>query len=185
MISLNLISKKRKVTKGRNIFSMVLYGSFGLFALYFAFQVVFVTVNLYLTNQKLEKVKKDSATLSTEILKDNQKLNNFILSKFVLTEINKLRRTKFAYKEFLDQIVALLPPGNDVKTVGFETRGYISVVVESTDDNTFRSFESNIRARDLTDTDFDSVLADTVNRTKEGTYRTDLLFKIKPKDAGK
>ncbi len=185
MISLNLISKKKRSTKGRNIFSIVLYGSFGLFALYFLFQVVFVSVNLYLSNQKLNKVKKDSAALSAEILKDNEKLNNFILSKFILTEINKLRKNKFSYKEYLDQIVALMPTGNEVKTVGFEMKGYVTVVVESADDNTFRAFESNIRSRDLTDTNFDSILSNTVTRSKDGNYRTDLLFKIKSKDAGK
>jgi uncharacterized protein YpmS len=155
MISLNLISKKRKIAKGRNIFQLVLYSLFGLFTLYFVFQVVFVTVNLYLTNQKLTEVRKNSATLSGQILKDNEKLNNFILSKFILTEITKLRRDKFAYKDYLNQIVTMLPAGNEVKTVGFETKGFVAVTMASADDASFRALENNTRSVDLTDTFFE------------------------------
>lgn len=185
MISLNLISSKKKITKKRNIFSIVVYVLFGVFTTYFVFNAVFVAINLYTTSSKLNTIKKESANLSTQILKDNEKLNNFVLSKFILTEINKLKSSKFQYKSYLDQIVTLLPTGNELRSVSFEKKGEVEVSVVSINDQSFKFFESNMRDVDLTDTDFSSIVSKSVKRSLTGDYRTDLIFIIKQKNAGK
>ncbi|HEX9008287.1 MAG TPA: hypothetical protein VF837_03455 [Patescibacteria group bacterium] len=181
MITLNLISSKRKVSRKRSNFTIVLYSLFGLFTAYFVFQVLYVSINLYTSGNKLNGVRTESKAISTEILKDNAKLNRFILSKFILTEINKLRKSQFSYKQYLDEIVAMTPQGNDLTSVSFETKGYVNVTIKSSDDNSFHSFENNVRTKDLTSTDFTSIFSNSVFRDEGANYTTELIVKIKTK----
>lgn len=185
LTNINLISKKKRATKNKDYFKIILYVLFGIFTTYFVSQVVYVTVNLIVSGQRLNKVRKESAELSSQILKDNEKLNNYVLSKFILTEINLLRMNKFDYKDYLDQIVAIMPAGNEVKSVGFEKVGFVQVAVESANDTSFRALENNIRSYNMSNTSFDSILANSISRASNGTYRSDFIFRIKQKNGRK
>jgi hypothetical protein len=184
MVQVNLLSKKKGFKKQRNAFSLVGMVVFGLVAGFFLVQVVMVVWRYYSVNRKLSEVRQETKTLSAEMLRDNEKLNRFILTKFILSEITRLRAKQFDYSSYLDQIQNFVPAGNEIASVDFQTQGFISIRVTSNTSGGLSTFEKLLRSADITKTDFNSVVIKSVTRDEGGLFKTDLLFGIKKVNGG-
>lgn len=185
MVKVNLLSKRKGIRKQRNVVGLIGLGVFGLFTLFFLFQVVFVVYRYVSVNSKLEKVKQETEVLSSEILRDNERLNRFILSKLILKQIISLRSRQFDYSAYLDQAQLLVPAGSEIAGVDFQTTGFVNLRVRSSTSNDFDLFERSIKSADLSASDFESIIVGSVNRDKQGEYRTDVLIGIKKENGNK
>lgn len=186
MISVNLISKKRKVRKDRNIFLYVIYGVFGLFVAYFVIYTSYIVVSMLVTSNSLSKVQTESESLSSQILKDNTKLNKYILTKSILSEIRSVKSSQFDYKGVLNRIISFIPSGSDVKGVSFSTKGMVEVLVVSYDDLSFKQFENNLRLMKTgsANGDFSGAAIQSVDRNPDGSFRSTVLFGLSKSNGG-
>ena len=179
MVKVNLLSKGKGIKKKRNVFALVSGVLFGLVALYFLAQVVTVVVRYIVVNRKLAQVKRETESVSAQLLRNNEVLSRFILTKFILNEILDLRAKQFDYAAYLKQAQSLIPEGNQIARVDFQTVGFVDLTVLSNTSNDFAALERVLRGKDWTGTDFKSAAIGSVSRSDEGVYRTDLLFGIR------
>jgi len=179
MFQINLLSKKRGIQKRRNYVSLGTLVVFVVVTLYFLTQVVMVIARTVVVNRNMRKVNSETRSLSAQLLRDNEKLAQFVLTKAILGEISKLRAGQFDYSAYLSQIQSLIPVGSSIAGVDFQMTGIVSVRLLSGNIGYFSDLEKAIRSADLTQTSFDSVTVLSVARDKDGRYRTDVLFGIK------
>lgn len=184
MVQVNLLSKKKGFKKQKNVFSLFGMIAFGLMAGFFMIQVAIVVVRFISVNHKLSGVREETKILSAEMLRDNEKLNKFILTKFILGEIQKQRAKQFDYSSYLEQVQKLVPVGNEISSVDFQTQGFVSIKVTSKNSNSMSVFERLLRSSDISKTDFSSVVIKSVSRGEDGFYKIDLLFGIKKANGG-
>ncbi len=185
MVQVNLLGKKKGIKKQRSIFSIVGLGVFGLLSAYFLFQVVMVVIRYVSVTQKLNVVKEETELISGQILRDNERLNRFILTKLILSEILSLRSKQFDYSSYLDQAQLLVPVGSNISGVDFQTRGYVNVRALSNTVDDLGRLEKTLRSADLSASDFDNITFRSVSKAEEGFYRTDMLFRIKKENGNK
>ena len=178
MVQVNLLSKKKGIRKQRNIFSIVGIGVFGLFSIFFLVQIVMLVIRYISVNQKLTAIKEETETISTQMLKDNERLNQFILTKFILGEILTLRSKQFDYAAYLEQAQAYIPAGSEISGVDFQTVGFVNIRVMSRSSNQVALLEKSLKDADLSASSFDRVVIKSVIKS-DTVYRTDLLFGIK------
>ena len=178
MVQVNLLSKKKGIRKQRNIFSIVGIGVFGLFSIFFLVQIVMLVIRYISVNQKLTAIKEETETISTQVLKDNERLNQFILTKFILGEILTLRSKQFDYAAYLEQAQAYIPAGSEISGVDFQTVGFVNIRVMSRSSNQVALLEKSLKDADLSASSFDRVVIKSVIKS-DAVYRTDLLFGIK------
>ena len=178
MVQVNLLSKKKGIRKQRNIFSIVGIGVFGLFSIFFLVQIVMLVIRYISVNQKLTAIKEETETISTQMLKDNERLNQFILTKFILGEILTLRSKQFDYSAYLEQAQAYIPAGSEISGVDFQTVGFVNIRVMSRSSNQVALLEKSLKDADLSASSFDRVVIKSVIKS-DTVYRTDLLFGIK------
>jgi len=178
MVQVNLLSKKKGIRKQRNIFSIVGIGVFGLFSIFFLVQIVMLVIRYISVNQKLTAIKEETETISTQMLKDNERLNQFILTKFILGEILTLRSKQFDYSAYLEQAQAYIPAGSEISGVDFQTVGFVNIRVMSRSSNQVALLEKSLKDADLSASSFDRVVIKSVIKS-DAVYRTDLLFGIK------
>ncbi len=184
MISINLVSKKKRVTKKKGRATITFLIAFGIFTLYFLFEVVSVSIGLIASNQQLARIKSESEQLSSQILKDNLKLNKYILSKYILTQIRNERAKKFDYLGLLDNVINYIPDGSSLNSVSFGVKNFVSVGILSDTDLDFKVFEDKIRQSSLNlaaESRFSSIIFDALNRNTLGDYSTNMLFGIAKK----
>jgi len=181
MINVNLISKKSRAYKGKNWTRIVVLSLFGLFGLYFVGVTLFIVIAMAVTSSNIKKTNAESASISSIMLSNNEKLSRFVLTKTILTKITNLEKEKFRYKDYLDQISLLLPEGSLLNTVDFANKGWISLSVISDD-----LFALSLLERSLQDKDnwvgnkyFSGAYIESVNRTKTNTYITRLQLELK------
>ena len=185
MVQVNLLSKKRGLKKRKNMFLVGGTVLFSIVAVYFFLQVTVVIARYISVNSKLKAVRTETSTLSAQILKNNEKLNNFILTKFVLGKIISLRAKQFDYSAYLDEVQRILPEGNQIIGVDFVTSGYMNIKILSSDSSRLASLEKSVKTTDLTKTEFSSVAVLGMTRNESAVFRSDLLFGIKTKNASK
>ena len=178
MVQVNLLSKKKGIRKQRNIFSIVGIGVFWLFSIFFFVQIVMLVIRYISVNQKLTAIKEETETISTQMLKDNERLNQFILTKFILGEILTLRSKQFDYAAYLEQAQAYIPAGSEISGVDFQTVGFVNIRVMSRSSNQVALLEKSLKDADLSASSFDRVVIKSVIKS-DAVYRTDLLFGIK------
>ena len=96
-------------------------------------------------NQKLTAIKEETETISTQMLKDNERLNQFILTKFILGEILTLRSKQFDYSAYLEQAQAYIPAGSEISGVDFQTVGFVNIRVMSRSSNQVALLEKSLK----------------------------------------
>lgn len=184
MVNVNLISSRKRKSRKVNVYYIVLYSLFGLYFAFFAFKVGYVLFYHFTNNNQIKRINDELLAISTQITKESDKVNNYVLAKFILLEIERLNRSKFGYKKYLDTIVAMLPAGSELKSVDFGNKQSITFSVESRDLYSFNALEFSMRDYDLGMSDFASITVLGVNRLVNGAYSTNLVIGIK-KENGK
>jgi len=178
MFKVNLINRKRRSGKKKDLFSYSGLAVFFVLTIYFLVQVVMLVIKLVSINRKLVAVRAETGTLSAQILKDNTKLNEFILTKYILGEIKTLRSKQFNYSDYLDRVQRIIPLGTEIIGVDFQTTGFINIKTTSVNSSEFKLLENSLRNVNLSATGFNSVVVRSVSTDVDGRYRADLLFGI-------
>lgn len=181
MIKINLVSKKSRSYKSRDWTKTIALLIFGVFGIYFLGVTLYVVITMSSVSTKISKAKAESEAISAEMLRNNDKLSRFILTKLILTKITEINKQKFHYKDYLDQLSLLLPAGSTLTSVGFATKGWIDVSVVSDDIASFESLEKTLLNKDTwTESKyFSSAYVDGVTKDKLGVYSSRLHFELK------
>lgn len=153
---------------------------FGLFFAFFLFATGYVAYSTYSLNRKINLVSLESIQVSSKIREDNQAVNKFVLSKSILDYLSVIDSAKFHYKKYLDEVVAVLPPGVTLRTVDFQVKGWVSVSATIPDMGSLRTFEERIKDTSILDqTVFSSVFSEGLVKEKDGNYVIKLQFELK------
>jgi hypothetical protein len=159
----------------------VTFSLFGLFSAYFVGATLFVVISMFVLNNKIKNIDSESAAISSAMLSNNEKLSRFALSKLILTEYERLTKTKFRYKDYLDQISLLLPANASLVGIDFKNKGWISLVIKTDDVFSLQTLEGVIMRDDTwaNSTFFKGAYIEGVNRDKSGSYNTSLQLELK------
>ena len=160
---------------------MVILLLFGLFGLYFIGITAYVMISMYVIKGEIAKVNSESVAISEVMLKNNDKLSRFVLTKIILTKINEIDKERFHYKDYLDQVSLLLPDGSSLASAGFASKGWISVSVNSSDVNVLGLLEKSLLNKDTWDgnTYFSGAYIESVTKEKSGSYSIRLQLELK------
>ncbi len=181
MIKVNLISKRSRAYKGRNWTKIVALSLSGLLGLYFVGVTLYVVISMAVIANNIKKTESESASISSVMLANNEKLSRFILTKTILTKIQGIEKEKFHYKDYLDQISILLPGGSLLNSVDFANKGWISVSVNSESLVAFNALEKSLINTEVWTGNkyFSGVYIESISRAKSGAYSTRLQFELK------
>ncbi|HSV94776.1 MAG TPA: hypothetical protein VLH94_02255 [Spirochaetia bacterium] len=181
MIKLNLISKKRRAYSGRNWTKIISFSLFGLFVAYFVGVTLYVVISLGVLNRKVISIDKESIDISNVMLNNNDKLSRFVLTKLILTQIENINKTRFHYKDYLDQISLLLPQNVVLSKVDFKTKGWISVAISADDVFSFQALEKSILEKDVWSKSlyFSGAYIEGVSKDKNGSYTVNMQLELK------
>jgi hypothetical protein len=181
MIKVNLISKKRRAYSGRNWTKIISYSLFGLLSVYFLSVTLYIVISTIVLNNKVANIDKESASISSSMLSNNEKLSRFVLTKLILSEYESINKNKFRYKDYLDQVSLLLPPTASLVGIDFKKQGWISLTISTNDVFGMQSLEDV-----LLDTKtwkdnkyFSGAYIEGVTKDKSGLYSTRLQIELK------
>ncbi len=179
-IKVNLITKGRKNAKSKGVVVKVLIALFSVLSLGFLVSTCFVVFKTISLNRQMNLVSLETVAVSSEIRADNENVNKFVLSKGVLDYVYEIDKSKFHYKKYLDEILAILPDRLVLRGVDFQVKGWVSVVVFIPDLESLRSFEDRITDQTILDqTVFATVFSEGVVKEKTGGYIIRLQFELK------
>jgi len=180
MIKVNLISKKSRAYKGRNWTRTIVWALFGLVVSYFVGVTLYVVISLSVMNAKIKRINEQSSSISSVMLANNEKLSRFVLTKLILSKIEGIDKERFHYKDYLDQVSLLLPNGSLLSSVGFTTKGWIAVTVNSDNINSFKLLEETLMNKNtwVDNKFFSGAYIEKVSKDKSGAYSTSLQFQL-------
>ncbi len=179
-IKVNLVSRNRKVVKNKGVIIKATVTFYIVFCLAFLGSVIYVTSRIFLLNNQLKAVTTESEDVSSQIRSNNENVNKYVLTKGILDYVSAIEANKFDYKKYLDEIVSILPPSLVLKTVDFQTKGWVSASVLIPDLASFRSFEDRITDKTILDqTVFSTVYSEGVVKNKDSSYIIKLQFELK------
>lgn len=181
MIKINLIGKKNQSYKTQNWTKIIVLLLFGLFGLYFFSVTVYVVISMSIIKRNIAKINSESVAISRVMLENNEKLSRFVLTKLILTKISQINKDKFHYKDYLDQVSLLLPNGSVLTSVGFVSKGWISISVNSFDLKSFGLLEKSLMNSNTWENNkyFSSAYIENVSRGQSGGYSTRLQLELK------
>jgi len=181
MIKVNLISRKRKSYTGKNWTKIGMLSLFGLFLTYFIGVTLYVIISMSLFCKKINDVENESISISNAMLKNNEKLSRFVLTKLILNEIQNINKTRFQYKDYLDQISVLLPAKSFLTSIDFKIKGWISMSINANDIYTFQSLEKVLLNKETWNNSkyFSGAYIEGVSKEKNGSYTTRLQLELK------
>jgi len=180
MVQINLIGKKKRkgVLKNKVLVSMVLV--FGGFVIYFLGTTAYVMISLSTVNREIKKVDDQAVVISGQISSNKEALTKYVLTKYILDKVESLKKERFRYKDYLDQIAGFIPPSGVLTTVDFATKGWIDVSVSLPGVGSLKELESRLSLTGgLAQSEFATVFAEQVSRDKVGLYNAKLHFEIK------
>ncbi len=179
MIKVNLIGKRRRDSGKKNWLIMTFIVLFWVFVAYFLVSTIYVTYMLYSLKAEARTVARETEETSKAILSNDVLLRRYILSKFILGKIEAVNGSRFHYKDYLDQIVLLLPEGILLKSVDFSVANWVSVLVSSPNVKLIQLFEKTlVDPSFLAGGTFSSIYAENVVRSRSGEYDMKLQFEI-------
>lgn len=181
MVKINLISKRRRSYSGKNWTKIVSFSVFGLFSLYFVGVTLYVVISMLVLNNKIENVDKESVNISSAMLSNNEKLSRFVLTKLILTQMENINKTRFHYKDYLDQISLLLPKNISLTRIDFKFKGWISLSISAQDVFYFQQLE-NVLFNPNTWKDnkfFSGAYIEGISKDKNGIYTTNMQLELK------
>jgi len=181
MIKVNLISRKRKSYSGKNWTKIGMLSLFGLFLTYFIGVTLYVIISMSVFSKKINDVENESISISNAMLKNNEKLSRFVLTKLILNEIQNINKTRFQYKDYLDQISVLLPAKSFLTSIDFKIKGWISMSINANDIYTFQSLEKVLLNKETWNNSkyFSGAYIEGVSKEKNGSYTTRLQLELK------
>lgn len=181
MIKINLIGKKNQSYKTQNLTKVIVLLLFGLFGLYFIVETAYVVLSMSTVKRNLAKVNNESVAVSGVMLENNEKLSRFVLTKLILSKISEVNKERFHYKDYLDQISLLLPNGSVLTSVGFVSKGWISISVNSFDLKSFGLLEKSLMNSNTWEDNkyFSSAYIENVSKEQSGAYSTRLQLELK------
>lgn len=181
MIKVNLISKKRRAYVGKNWTKIVTYSLFGLLILYFLGATLYVVISSMTLKNKLTSIEKESLSISSAMLSNNEKLSRFVLTKMILSEYEKINKNKFRYKDYLDQITLLLPSGANLTGIDFKKQGWVSLTISTNDIFAMKSLESVLLSEKTWKDSkyFSGAYIEDLSKDGSGAYSTRLQIELK------
>lgn len=181
MLKVDLYSSKRRGKKHLGYANIVFLVLLAGFMAYFLYEFGSVFIGILQKNSRLSEIKAESETISAQILKENEKLNRYVVAKFVMSELVRIRKGQYKYKANLDKIVSLLPTGTQLDEISFTDKSAIEVKATSSNDLTYRYFEENLNDKQkINELGFDGVFLVESTRTDKGSYQSRLIFSVKP-----
>lgn len=177
---INLAGRRKYVAKTKFIvvrsFWVVFILIFIVF-LSFAGYALFKTYNL---RSAIESISGQSVIISNQIRSNNDAVNDFVLAKGILEQVEKVNAGKFAYKRYMDEIVSILPAAVVLRNVDFQNKGWVSVSAFVPDLVTVRGLEERITDKTIIDqTVFTSIFSEGLTRDKSGGYVIKFQFELK------
>jgi len=181
MIKINLIGKKFQSYKAQNWTKVIVLVLFGLFGLYFIVETAYVVISMSIIKRNLVTVNNESVAISKVMLENNEKLSRFVLTKLTLAKISEVNKNKFHYKDYLDQVSLLLPDGSILTSVGFVSKGWVSISVNSFDLKSFGLLEKSLMNSNTWEGNkyFSSAYIENVSRGESGDYFTRLQLELR------
>lgn len=179
-LKVNLINKRIRNSGNKNLIFRIIIAVFvGIFVLFLG-SVVYVTYSIYTLNDQIKKVNLEVVNLSSEIRANNEAVNKYVLTKGILDYLEAIDNSKFQYKKYMDEIVAILPENVILRGVDFANKGWVSAVVVLPDLETMRRFEVRITDQTIIDqTVFSSVFSEGILKDKQNGYVIKLQFELK------
>jgi len=179
MVQVNLIGKKRKERSKNNWIVITLLSIFGVFVLYFLGVSGYVVYKLYSLNAQIKLVDAEAVEISRVITANKDALSRFVLSKYILDRIETLKKERFRYKDYLDEVAKLMPAGAVLTNVDFATKGWVEVSASLPNTNALKEFENTFALPEiLAQSEFSSVFSESVASDKNGFYNVKLHFEI-------
>ncbi len=179
-IKVNLINKRTRTYGNKNLVFRILISLFvGIFVLFLG-SVGFVTYKIYSLNDQIKKANLEVVNLSSEIRANNEVVNRYVLTKGILDYLEKIDGSKFQYKKYMDEVVAILPENVTLRGVDFANKGWVTAVIVLPDLSTLREFESRITDQTIIDqTVFGSVFSEGIVKDRLNGYVIKLEFELK------
>lgn len=179
-IDINLLNKKKRSNRDTRAF-LIVYGILmGVLGIYFLGSVIYVVYGFYQVNQKTTAVNQEATTVSQLIRSKNETVTKYVLAKSILDYYDSLQQSKFQYKDYLDQIVQILPPEVILTNVDFANKGWVAISVQLPGITSLEMFEQKFTDSGiLTNTMFESVFVEGATRDKEGKYLIKMQFALK------
>jgi len=179
-LKINLVDKSRKRNKSKSVLVAVFSWVFLIVFVLFLGSVFFVTYKIFALKGKINKVSAEAINISSEIRENSEVVNKYVLTKSILDYVSNLENEKFDYKRYLDEVVAILPPGLILRNVDFQTKGWLSVGVFVPDLSSLKGFEERIYDKSIIDqTMFDTIFSEGIVKERTGGYIIKLQFELK------
>jgi hypothetical protein len=177
--TVDLYGSKRKAKKSLGVVTLAFYGLVAVAALFFLFEFVSVVWGVVSVNMRSDEIRLETERISSEIMRENEKLNRFVISKVIVEEITRLRRTEYDYKTKLDNVVALLPAGSRLDEISFLDKQAVEVKISSSNVDRFEDLEVGLYDRQkLTNAGFVGLFLLQNSRTDLGEYQSRYLFSV-------
>lgn len=176
----NLAGRRKYVAKTRDLVIKSFWVAYGvIFVIFLAYTAyaLFKTFNL---KSKIELVNTESLAISNDIRSNNEVVDDYVLSKGILDQVEKINLGKFAYKRYMDEIVAIFPGTVVLRNVDFQNKGWVAVSAFVPDLVSVRALEQRIADKTIIDqTVFLSIFSEGLTRDKTGGYIIKFQFELK------
>lgn len=180
MVQINLISKKKKAGLAKNWILISTVALFVSFVVYFVGATLFVIVRLSAINSEIKKVDEEAVQVSAQISANKDSLSKYVLSKYILDRLEALKKDRFRYKDYLDQVAGFMPANAVLTNVDFATKGWMVVSVSLSGISSLKALEDNLtNVNMLSRSEFSSVFSESVSLDRTGLYNAKLHFQIK------
>lgn len=177
---INLAGKRKFIAKTKSLAIASFWAVFGSIFVAFLIYTGYALYKTYSLKTQIQTINTLSLTLSNDIRANNEVVNDFVLSKGILDQVEKINLGKFAYKRYMDEIVAILPINVVLRTVDFENKGWVAVAAFVPDLVTVRELEDRIADKTIIDqTVFSSVFSEGMINDKSGGYIIKFQFELK------
>lgn len=179
-VKINLISKRSKGSRNTGLVFRVLSYLFIIIFLAFLASVMYVLIKIYSLNNELKKVNLETIAVSGEIRANNENVNKYVLSKGILDYITLLEKSKFDYKKYLDEIVAIVPKDSVLRNVDFTVKGWVAATVFLPNISALKNFEERVMDSTIIEqTVFSTIFSEGIFFEKTGGYSIKLQLELR------
>lgn len=177
---INLAGKRKFVARTKSLTITSFWVVFGIVSIVFMSYTGFALYKTYSLKTQIQTVNAESVLISNDIRANNEAVNDFVLAKGILDQIEKVNSGKFTYKRYMDEIVAILPASVVLRNVDFQNKGWVSVSAYVPDLATLRAMEERLTDQTVIDqTVFSSVFSEGILNDKNGGYIIKFQFELK------
>lgn len=177
---INLAGKRKFIAKTKSLAVASFWIAFGSIFVAFMAYTGYALYKTYSLKSQIQAVNAQSVLISNDIRANNEVVNDFVLAKGILDQIEKVNSGKFAYKRYMDEIVSILPLNVVLRTVDFQNKGWVAVSAYVPDLATFRTMEERLADQTIIDqTVFSSVFSEGITNDKDGGYVIKFQFELK------